>query len=375
MENQAYISHVHLKGYKSIRDMEVDLLPGLNIIIGPNGSGKTNFLEFVKKGLEREFWELNGNFSFDFEFANCTVHKWQVKSVFKRRTKESFIEESSLQDSGSSNQKLPYPENGNAQSSNYYFVPLLSYEEINNILRPFIKINYSTPANIPLLDTPYSTESNKMFQFPQFFTFAYFIDTHLGNIGNSLHGSIEKYIPGFFIFDKDVLNSLKAYSPIKDIRLAQGFRYHFDHSDVYLDFLSFEFFVNDTWLSWKQLSDGTKRLFYLIHEVAYFKKGVFLVEEPELGIHPDQLYKLMDFLKEQSKEKQIIITTHSPEVLNILGKDELDRIIITRYDDEKGTQMHHLSPKQIRKGQIYIEEVGNLKSFWVHSNLEEYEAE
>ena len=45
MENQAYISHVHLKGYKSIRDMEIDFKPGLNIIIGPNGSGKTNFLD------------------------------------------------------------------------------------------------------------------------------------------------------------------------------------------------------------------------------------------------------------------------------------------------------------------------------------------
>ena len=44
MENQAHISRVHLKGYKSIRDMEIDFMPGLNIIIGPNGSGKTNFL-------------------------------------------------------------------------------------------------------------------------------------------------------------------------------------------------------------------------------------------------------------------------------------------------------------------------------------------
>ena len=83
----------------------------------------------------------------------------------------------------------------------------------------------------------------------------------------------------------------------------------------------------------------------------------------------------MDFLKEQSKEKQIILTTHSPEVLNILNKDELDRIIVTRYDSEKGTQMHKLSPQQIKKGQMYMKKVGHLSDYWVHSNLEEYEVE
>ena len=51
MENQAYISRVHLKGYKSIRDMEIDFKAGLNIIIGPNGSGKTNFVEFLDKAF------------------------------------------------------------------------------------------------------------------------------------------------------------------------------------------------------------------------------------------------------------------------------------------------------------------------------------
>ena len=49
--NPPYISRVHLKGYKSIIDTKIDLHPGLNIIIGPNGSGKTNFLEFLRDVL------------------------------------------------------------------------------------------------------------------------------------------------------------------------------------------------------------------------------------------------------------------------------------------------------------------------------------
>jgi predicted ATP-dependent endonuclease of OLD family len=140
-----------------------------------------------------------------------------------------------------------------------------------------------------------------------------------------------------------------------------------------LENLLLQFFVAGKWLYWSQLSDGTKRMFYLISVLSY-SGGYILLEEPELGIHPDQLYKLMDFLKEQSENKQIILTTHSPDVLNILEKDELDRIVVTRYDPEKGTQMHHLSAKQIQKGHIYMEESGDLSDFWVHSNLEEYEA-
>ncbi len=53
-ENQTYIKSVKLSGYKSIKDLEVEFLPGMNIIIGENGSGKTNFLEFLEWGVDGE---------------------------------------------------------------------------------------------------------------------------------------------------------------------------------------------------------------------------------------------------------------------------------------------------------------------------------
>ena len=40
--------------------------------------------------------------------------------------------------------------------------------------------------------------------------------------------------------------------------------------------------------------------------------------------------------------------------LDVQEKDELDHIIVTHYDNEKGTQMHHLSPKRIKKGQRHL---------------------
>jgi hypothetical protein len=62
-------------------------------------------------------------------------------------------------------------------------------------------------------------------------------------------------------------------------------------------------------------------------------------------------------------------------VLNILEKDELDRIIVTRFEEDNKTQMHHLSEKQKAKAIWYMEEKGMLSDCWVHTkSFEKYEA-
>jgi predicted ATP-dependent endonuclease of OLD family len=42
-EPRLFLSNVHLKGFKSIEDTSIDFKKGLNILIGKNGSGKSNF--------------------------------------------------------------------------------------------------------------------------------------------------------------------------------------------------------------------------------------------------------------------------------------------------------------------------------------------
>ncbi len=37
----------HIDGFRSLRGFELVLQPGLNVLVGPNGSGKTNFLDFL----------------------------------------------------------------------------------------------------------------------------------------------------------------------------------------------------------------------------------------------------------------------------------------------------------------------------------------
>ena len=41
------INYIKIEGYKSIRKLELELTP-INVLIGSNGSGKSNFLSFFK---------------------------------------------------------------------------------------------------------------------------------------------------------------------------------------------------------------------------------------------------------------------------------------------------------------------------------------
>ena len=36
-----------ISGFRSLIDFQIRLRPGLNVLVGPNGSGKTNFIEFL----------------------------------------------------------------------------------------------------------------------------------------------------------------------------------------------------------------------------------------------------------------------------------------------------------------------------------------
>ena len=65
------------------------------------------------------------------------------------------------------------------------------------------------------------------------------------------------------------------------------------------------------------MSDGTLRAIGLL--AAVFQRPVpslIAVEEPEATIHPGALESVLDLLRHASKHMQVVITTHSPDVLD-----------------------------------------------------------
>jgi predicted ATPase len=65
------------------------------------------------------------------------------------------------------------------------------------------------------------------------------------------------------------------------------------------------------------MSDGTLRALGLL--TAVFQKpppSVLVIEEPEATIHPGALGAVLDLLRHASRHRQVIVTTHSPGLLD-----------------------------------------------------------
>lgn len=71
------------------------------------------------------------------------------------------------------------------------------------------------------------------------------------------------------------------------------------------------------------LSDGTLDVVALIVALFFEDKDVVIIEEPERNIHPHLISGLMALMKDASQNKQVIVTTHSPEVVKHAGLDNL----------------------------------------------------
>ncbi|MCE5215414.1 AAA family ATPase [bacterium] len=75
-----------------------------------------------------------------------------------------------------------------------------------------------------------------------------------------------------------------------------------------------------------QESDGTLRMLGLLTALYQVPSPSFLaIEEPELHIHPGALGVLSDVVREaaQARGTQVLLTTHSPDLLSRFGADEL----------------------------------------------------
>jgi len=106
------------------------------------------------------------------------------------------------------------------------------------------------------------------------------------------------------------------------------------------------------------ISDGTINITALIIALYFEKKSLTIIEEPERNIHPHLISKIINMMKDASKKKQIIVTTHNPEMVK--NADLEDILLVSRDKDGFSTITRPADKVEVNtflKNEIGIEEL------------------
>jgi predicted ATPase len=97
-----------------------------------------------------------------------------------------------------------------------------------------------------------------------------------------------------------------------------------------------------------RLSDGTLRYLFLLAVLCDPEPPpLVVIEEPELGLHPDILLPLARLLEAASERTQLIITTHSDLLISHLT-DRPEAVVVFEKEDQQ-TRARRLSAKDLEK--------------------------
>ncbi|WP_448384698.1 AAA family ATPase [Desulfosoma sp.] len=96
-----------------------------------------------------------------------------------------------------------------------------------------------------------------------------------------------------------------------------------------------------------RLSDGTLRYLCLLAILCHPNPPPLVcIEEPELGLHPDVLPTLVELLEEASERTQLIVTTHSDVLVDALT-DRPEAVLVAEKTDT-GTRLKRLDAEKLK---------------------------
>ena len=377
-----FIKEISIKNFKSFDDLNLSL-NNLNVIIGANSSGKSNFItifEFLRNisiyGLENAISITGGK---DFITNKYVLDNEDVafKIKYKPPVGKRVIKDSGKQVIGFHISDIEYKFSIHflKQSSNYQiaedFIDIKYnffhgkednlFEESNLFSTGNAKI-YHDSKNMIAFKTDFSKEIQEYSDaiFPPFFREGEFkmkneifletpiFDFFQGFNNPFKHISIYDFDPkrpkravkitGRTNLDEDGNNLSIVLSKIiqnKDnkkrfINLLHDLLPSIDDFNVEkfpdksLIFIIEEKY-NNTMIELPAsfISDGTINLVSLILALYFEKKTLSIFEEPERNIHPQLVSKMMAMFEEVSERKQIIVSTHNPEIIKHTNLNDL----------------------------------------------------
>jgi predicted ATPase len=321
-----------VRGFKSIRELEDFKLERLNVLIGANGAGKSNFISFFRmladmmehhlqryvqgeygpdallfggrkrtRLIEAElYFGVNG-----YRFALTPAANQLVFSMEAIFFAGDYTNENRSLGNGHTEAKLPSAEQDTIAR---YVIPAVQSWRV---------FHFHDTSSLAPVRTAQPVRDNLR------------LKPDASNLGPFLRMLREKHP--------------KSYESIIDtVRMVAPFFKDFLHRDDPGERMELEWLEEedpDTPRGPLQLSDGTLRficLATLLLQPGLLQPDTILIDEPELGLHPYALVILGSLLRQASERKQIIVSTQSVELINQLEPGD---VIVT--ERREGASVFH----------------------------------
>lgn len=312
------MDRIEIKGYKSIKELDLELAP-LNILIGSNGSGKSIFLSFFSF-LENIY---NKNLQ-GYTALNGGVEKFLHKGIKITKNIECYLKFNKNGYSftlGNNQGQFLFEKEGLWYDNNPYY---------NN---PMDISNYNSETNLQRETAPraefiknYLSEVKKY----------HFHDTGKDSPFHK-ESNINKDVYSLYSDGSNLaalLYKIKQEQPIVYHRIVKTIE------SVAPYFSDFQLIPNENngniRLLWKNkhseqlyssydLSDGTIRFIALATLLLQARlPKTLIIDEPELGLHPFAIAKLAGLVKSAShKDCQVIMATQSVELINHFRAEDI----------------------------------------------------
>ena len=360
MKDSTFITRVVLKNYKSIAACDVQLQP-LTFLVGRNGSGKSNFLDALRflvdalnSSLAHAIRDRGGindvcrrsrghpnHFSIRLEFVLPEGFTGHYDLQIRKRPPGGYevqTEEYSIQNKSCLTSEAYFRvESGTVTDTSVAVAPAAAPDRlylVNASGLPEFRPVYDAFSRMGL----YNFNLNKIrdFQDPDPADLLMRDGSNLTSILTQLPPAVKTDIEEYLaLVVPDIREvDVKAFGSKQILAFRQKVG-----ADRYLG----RFLANN-------MSDGTLRALGIL--VALFQGGneqqkrVSLVgiEEPELALHPAAAGVLLDALRDAAHRTQVIVTTHSPDLLedkhidveSILGVEAHDGNTVIAPVDEVG---------------------------------------
>ena len=342
MSQTPCIEHVRIRGFRSLADVELSEIPMATVLIGANGSGKSNFIRF-------------------FEMLS-----WMLRS----RQLSEFIEKQGGADDQlfGGNRVTPRMEaelsiRTDVGRNDYRFA--LSYAQPERLIFTdesfrFSRHSFPTDAEWQVLDSGH--REAEIVQIAQ----------TVGSAGPTRTARTIVYllrnIAAYQFHDTSYESNFKKKWDMSDNRQLRSdggnlaaVLYRLEQEDVRayedicrqigrvlpgFDRFDIEEEYGRVWLRWKAkwtdktfgahlTSDGSLRTFALVTLLrmpAAMLPDVVLLDEPELGLHPSAVGLIGNMIASRSSERQIIVATQSPRLVDSF---EIDQIFVMDLEEGK----------------------------------------